>query len=211
MEESQQTYDMAFRSELQATTNPILRGLNLFSTQMFKHFNLLTKATFQHITSPSIDTRKALTRNIVSMLILQSALIALLDMGKNALLGYDDDKDKKYNILFAKALANNISTLPMGNVFSNTLTNAIFGTHEYTRDVTLPVTDVLSIAKDLVSTTFRRKESHGKSYIDWDENLLKSADMFLNKGLPYLGIPVSPIKNVEQYIKNHKYDESNRR
>ncbi len=162
---------------------------------------LLDKSLTQVVLYGRKEDYKALTSNAISILLVQSAIVAAIDMGRDFLLGYDDDdEDKRFRTLAAKTFSNNLATIPVFTPISNDLTNMVFGTSEYTRPVSVPALDLLSEFQDSMDIIGKR-EKYGKPVSARD----KAIDLYNQIWKDYskfMGIPLAPFKQINAALEN---------
>lgn len=197
LEETQQTWDILHRSELGRSNNTLIRGFLMFTTQLQKHMSLMDKAVTNYVMYGRKEDARTLMRSAMSVMIVQSALIALLDMGKDTLLGFDDDDEDKFKNLAARTLSNDLSTIPFLQIYSNTLANAVFNEDLFTRPVSTPIVDFMQYFQEVVETSTDRKK-------EIPDRLGELAEGAWKEGSRYFGIPLSPVKQFEQYLENNQ-------
>jgi len=187
-ENTQQTFDLFHRSELGRSPNPFVRGFLMFTTQLQKHLSLMDKAVTNYALYGRKEDRANLIRTAASVLFVQSAMVALIDLGKDALLGYDDeDKTRK---ALASTLSNSIAILPGLNLFSSDIANGVFGEDLlYSRPVSTPIVDGLEYLQKSMNDAFDKD----------GEALVRG---IWNEGSKYAGVPLAPFRQFEQYQKN---------
>jgi len=190
MEDTQQTWDFMHRSGFARSPNALVRGVMMFSTQLQKHFSLLDKSLTEVVLYGRKEDYKSLINHAVSVLLVQSVMVAAIDMGRDFLLGYDDDdEDKRFRTLAAKTFSNNLATVPIFTPISNDLTNMVFGTDEYTRPVSVPALDLLSEFQD--TTKYIGKRDAEKLYNQLWKDYSK-----------YAGVPLSFFKQLNTALEN---------
>jgi len=195
-EDTQQTWDLMHRSELGRSKNPFVRSLMMFTTQLQKHLSLLDKAVTNYTMYGRVEDRNNLIKTASSILIFQSLMVAAIDMGRDALLGYDDDEEK-LKTLAAKTLSNNLATIPFMQIFSNDVTNAIMGTDLYTRPVSIPLTDMASTLQDAIAAASNRDGNV-------NDNMADLFEVTWREGSKYAGIPLAPFRQFDAYQKNNE-------
>jgi len=201
MEDTQQTWDFMHRSGVARNPNALFRGVLMFSTQLQKHFSLLDKSLTQVVLYGRKEDYKALTSNAISILLVQSTIVAAIDMGRDFLLGYDDDdEDKRFRTLAAKTFSNNLATIPVFTPISNDLTNMVFGTSEYTRPVSVPALDLLSEFQDSMDIIGKR-EKYGEP-VSARDKAIDLYDQIWKDYSKFMGIPLAPFKQIDAALKN---------
>lgn len=188
-ENTQQTFDLFHRSELGRSPNPFARGFLMFTTQLQKHLSLMDKAVTNYALYGRKEDRANLIRTAASVLFMQSALVAMIDLGKDALLGYDDDEDKTRKVL-ASTLSNSLAIIPGLNLVSSDIANGVFGEELlYSRPVSTPIVDGIQYMQETMNDAF---DKDGEAIIlgIW------------NEGSKYAGVPLAPFRQFEQYQKN---------
>ena len=187
-ESTQQTFDLFHRSELGRSANPFARGFLMFTTQLQKHLSLMDKAVTNYTLYGRKEDLHNLLRTSASVLVVQSILVALIDLGRDALLGYDDeDKTKK---VLASSLSNTLAILPVMNLVSNRVVNAFYGEDIlYSRPLSTPLIDGMEYMTTVMEDAFARD---GEALLEgiWTE------------GSKYAGVPLAPFRQFEQYQKN---------
>lgn len=160
----------------------------MFTTQLQKHLSLMDKAVTNYALYGRKEDRANLIRTAASVLFVQSAMVALIDLGKDALLGYDDeDKTRK---ALASTLSNSIAILPGLNLFSSDIANGVFGEDLlYSRPVSTPIVDGLEYLQKSMNDAFDKD----------GEALVRG---IWNEGSKYAGVPLAPFRQFEQYQKN---------
>lgn len=195
-EATQQTWDLMHRSELGRSKNPFVRSLMMFTTQLQKHLSLLDAAMTNYTMYGRKEDRDNLIKTSASILIFQSIMVAAIDMGRDALLGYDDDDDKMMN-LAAKTLSNNLAVIPFMQIFANDVTNAIMGTDLYTKPVSIPLTDMATTLQDAIAAASNREGNV-------NDNMADLFEITWKEGSKYAGIPLAPFRQFETYQKNNE-------
>ena len=189
MEDTQQTWDFMHRSGVARNPNALFRGLMMFSSQLQKHFSLLDKSLTEAVLYGRKEDFKSFANHALSILLIQSAMVAAIDMGRDFLLGYDDDEEERFKTLAAKTFSNNLATIPVFMPISNNITNMFFGTDEYTRPVSIPPLDLLAEFQD--TTNYIGKRDAEKIFNQIWRDYSKFA-----------GIPLAPFKQIDSALKN---------
>jgi hypothetical protein len=189
MEDTQQTWDFMHRSGVARNPNALFRGLMMFSSQLQKHFSLLDKSLTEAVLYGRKEDFKSFANHALSILLIQSAMVAAIDMGRDFLLGYDDDEEERFKTLAAKTFSNNLATIPVFMPISNNITNMFFGTGEYTRPVSIPPLDLLAEFQD--TTNYIGKRDAEKVFNQIWRDYSKFA-----------GIPLAPFKQIDSALKN---------
>lgn len=195
-EATQQTWDLMHRSELGRSKNPFVRSLMMFTTQLQKHLSLLDAAMTNYTMYGRKEDRDNLIKTSASILIFQSIMVAAIDMGRDALLGYDDDDDKMMN-LAAKTLSNNLAVIPFMQIFANDVTNAIMGSDLYTKPVSIPLTDMATTLQKALAAASNREGNV-------NDNMADLFEITWKEGSKYAGIPLAPFRQFESYQKNNE-------
>jgi len=189
-EDTQQTFDVFHRSKLGRSENALVRGMIMFTTQLQKHMNLLDKSITNFTLYGRKEDRKALINNILSVLVVQSAMVALIDMGKDSLLGFDDDEEDKFKTLMARTLSNDLATIPFVQTISNDIVNALMGTDLFTRPATTPILDFFQLWQRAIAD------------VSDDDGLGDLFETTWKEGSKMFGIPLAPFKQFESYREN---------
>ena len=117
-------------------------------------------------------------------------MVAAIDMGREFLLGYDDDdEDERFRTLAAKTFSNNMATLPIIGLASNDITNMLFNTDEYTKPISIPTLDLYREFQESISYT--DKGEYNKLYTQIWRDYSK-----------YMGIPLAAFKQIDSALKN---------
>ena len=115
--------------------------------------------------------------------------MAMIDLGKDALLGYDDDDDKTRKVL-ASTLSNSLAIIPGLNLVSSDIANGVFGEELlYSRPVSTPIVDGIQYMQETMNDAFD-KDGAAILHGIW------------NEGSKYAGVPLAPFRQFEQYQKN---------
>jgi hypothetical protein len=190
MEDTQQTWDFMHRSGFARSPNSLVRGIMMFSSQLQKHFSLLDKSYTAMVLYGRKEDYKSFVNHAISVLLVQSVMVAAIDMGRDFLLGYDDDdEDERFRTLAAKTFSNNMATLPIIGLASNDITNMLFNTDEYTKPISIPTLDLYREFQESISYT--DKGEYNKLYTQIWRDYSK-----------YMGIPLAPFKQIDSALKN---------
>lgn len=189
-EDTQQTFDVFHRSKLGRSQSVLIRGMIMFTTQLQKHMSLLDKAVTNYTLYGRKEDRDLLIRTALSVLVVQSAMVALIDMGKDSLLGFDDDDEDKFKNLMARTLANDIATVPFMQIFANDITNALMDTDLFTRPASTPLLDFFQAGQRAIGDASD------------DDGLGDLFETTWKEGSKMFGVPLAPFKQFESYREN---------
>lgn len=188
-EDTQQTFDLFHRSRLGRSNNPIVRSVLMFTTQLQKQLSMMDKAITNYALYSRPEDRKNLMMTSASVLIMQSMLVAMIDLGRDALLGYDDDDEDKTKKVLANTLSNNLAILPFVNLYSNRIANGVFQDDLlYERPVSTPLVDGMEYLGEVLDKAFEA-DAEGLLNGIWTE------------GSKYAGIPLAPFRQFEAIME----------
>jgi hypothetical protein len=101
IERTQATSDIINRSVLSTESNPIARGITMFSSDAQKLGMLAIERVMDYNNNPTVENRKKFMTTMVSTMLMNAVYITAIDMVRAMLMGYMGDDDKEY-VSFAK-------------------------------------------------------------------------------------------------------------
>lgn len=105
IERTQATSDIINRSVLSTESNPIARGITMFSSDAQKLGMLAIERVMDYNNNPTVENKKKLMHTMASTMLMNAVYITAIDMIRAVLMGYgmDDDKEAvnfaKHNII----------------------------------------------------------------------------------------------------------------